>query len=63
VEYVVNERGERTAVILTLEEYERLIEAAEDAEDLIAAREVMARLERGEETRTLRRARGAPRET
>jgi len=51
VEYVVNERGERKAVILTLEEYERLIEAAEDAEDLATARAELAKLERGETER------------
>ncbi len=33
VEYVTDERGRRTRVILTIEEYERLVEAAEDAED------------------------------
>ena len=35
--YVVNDRGEQTAVVLTVEEYRRLLEALEDrldAEDL-----------------------------
>jgi PHD/YefM family antitoxin component YafN of YafNO toxin-antitoxin module len=59
VEYVVNERGERTKVILTLEEYEALIERIEDAADALEARRISEALERGETTRTLRRPRGA----
>ncbi|WP_420606259.1 helix-turn-helix domain-containing protein [Novosphingopyxis sp.] len=37
-------------VVLTHAEYERLIEAAEDAEDLLLASEQMARIEAGEGT-------------
>jgi prevent-host-death family protein len=44
MEYVVNQRGERTKVILSVEEYERLIEAAEDAEDLLHHERVMAKI-------------------
>jgi PHD/YefM family antitoxin component YafN of YafNO toxin-antitoxin module len=32
--YITDENGERTAVILSIEEYERLMEALEDAEDV-----------------------------
>jgi PHD/YefM family antitoxin component YafN of YafNO toxin-antitoxin module len=50
--YITDENGERTAVILSIEEYERLMEAVEDLEDLEhikAARETRARIEAGEE--------------
>ena len=33
-EYVVDEKGRRTGVILTLEEYEELLEAAEQLDDI-----------------------------
>lgn len=52
--YVTNERGERTKVILDVTEYERLIKAAERAEDIRVAREELAKLERGETQRTRR---------
>lgn len=42
-------RGRRQAVVLSAEEYERLVEAAEDAADLAAADEVIARIDAGEE--------------
>jgi len=45
-EYVVDEAGRRTAVLVPLEEYEALLEAAEDLADLRAADE--ARAEGGE---------------
>jgi PHD/YefM family antitoxin component YafN of YafNO toxin-antitoxin module len=45
-EYVVDEEGRRKAVLLPLEEYEALVEAAEDLEDIRAADE--ARAEGGE---------------
>ena len=38
-QYVVDENGERVSVILPIEEYERLIEALEDLEDVSAADE------------------------
>ena len=47
--YVVNEKGERVGVILGVEEYERLLGALEDLEDLRAADEALAAIERGEE--------------
>jgi PHD/YefM family antitoxin component YafN of YafNO toxin-antitoxin module len=47
--YVVNEKGERVGVILGVEEYERLLAALEDLEDLRAADEALAAIERGEE--------------
>jgi len=45
-EYVVDEQGRRKAVLLPVEEYEALIEAAEDLEDIRAAD--AARAEGGE---------------
>lgn len=33
-QYVVDERGRRTAVVLPLEEYEALVEAAEQLDDI-----------------------------
>ena len=50
--YITNENGERTDVILPIEEYERLVDALEDLEDaehIRAARETRARIEREEE--------------
>lgn len=50
--YITDENGERTGVILSVEEYERLMDALEDLEDaehIQAARETRARIERGEE--------------
>lgn len=51
MEYVTDERGRRTRVILEIEEYERLIEAAEDAEDAREHERVMAAIKRGETER------------
>jgi hypothetical protein len=51
VEYVTDERGRRTRVILEIEEYERLIEAVEEAEDLREHERVMAAIRNGEEER------------
>jgi prevent-host-death family protein len=45
-QFVVDEKGRRTAVVLPIEEYEALMEAAEDLADLRAADE--ARAEGGE---------------
>jgi len=45
-EYVVDEQGRRKAVLLPVEEYQALIEAAEDLEDIRAADD--ARAEGGE---------------
>jgi len=50
--YITDENGERTGVILSIEEYERMVDALEDLEDadhIRAARETRARIERGEE--------------
>ena len=50
--YITNENGERTDVILSIEEYERLVDALEDLEDaehIRSARETRAFIERGEE--------------
>jgi len=45
-QFVVDEKGRRTAVLLPIEEYERLVGAVEDLADLRAADE--ARTEEGE---------------
>lgn len=47
--YITNEKGERVGVILDIKEYKRLLEALEDLEDLRAADETLAAIERGEE--------------
>lgn len=47
-QFIVNEAGERTAVVLPLEEYERLVEAAEELEDLALYDEARRRMDRGE---------------
>jgi PHD/YefM family antitoxin component YafN of YafNO toxin-antitoxin module len=46
--YIVDENGKRTDVILPLEEYERLIEALEDLEDVRLYDEAKAALHSGE---------------
>jgi antitoxin Phd len=43
-------RGHRRAVVLSAEEYERLVEAAEDADDLTAADAAMAEIMAGSPT-------------
>jgi PHD/YefM family antitoxin component YafN of YafNO toxin-antitoxin module len=47
--YIVDENGKRVSVILPIEEYERLIEALEELEDIRAYDEAKAELERGED--------------
>jgi PHD/YefM family antitoxin component YafN of YafNO toxin-antitoxin module len=47
--YIVDENGKRVSVILPIEEYERLIEALEELEDVRAYDEAKAALERGED--------------
>lgn len=49
VRYVVDENGERVGVILTIEEYERMVETLEDLEDARAADEVRAAVASGED--------------
>jgi PHD/YefM family antitoxin component YafN of YafNO toxin-antitoxin module len=51
VEYVTNERGERTRVLLEIAEYERMREALEELEDIRESEDVLSRLESGEEER------------
>jgi PHD/YefM family antitoxin component YafN of YafNO toxin-antitoxin module len=41
-QFVVNERGEKVAVMISIEEYEKLIEALEDTEDIRAYDEAKA---------------------
>jgi len=47
-QFLTNEEGERTAVVLPLGEYEELLERLEDAEALREADEALAGIERGE---------------
>ncbi len=47
--YIVDETGKRISVILLIEEYERLIEELEELEDIRAAAETRAAIERGED--------------
>jgi len=47
--YITDESGKRQSVILSLEEYERLLEAFEDLEDLRAADEALREIVRGED--------------
>lgn len=48
-QFLVNEKGERTAVMLPIEEYEELMELLENAEALKEADEALGELERGED--------------
>lgn len=45
-QYLANDRGGRIAVVLSLEEYEKLLEAAEELEDIRLFDEAMAGRER-----------------
>lgn len=50
--YVVDENGKRVAVLLDIQEYERMVEELEEFEDILASRaydEAKAKLERGED--------------
>lgn len=47
--YITDESGERTAVVLPIEEYESLLRAAEDADDRRAIDGVRDAVARGEE--------------
>ena len=47
--YVVDENGKRVAVLLSVEEYERMVEELEELEDIRAYDEAVAELERGED--------------
>lgn len=49
--YVVDETGERTEVILPVEEYERLLDAAEELEGAREHERVMDKIRSGEEER------------
>lgn len=48
-QYVVDENGKRVSVILPVEEYERMVEELEDAEDARAVDEVRATVASGED--------------
>jgi PHD/YefM family antitoxin component YafN of YafNO toxin-antitoxin module len=50
--YVVDENGKRVAVLLDIQEYERMVEELEEFEDILACRaydEAKAELARGED--------------
>ena len=47
--YVVDKNGKRVAVLLDIEEYEKMVEELEDLEDARAVDEARAAIERGEE--------------
>jgi hypothetical protein len=49
VQYITDENGRRVSVVLPIEEYERLIEALEDADDVRLYDEAKAELARGED--------------
>ena len=46
----VTKRGRRVAVVISAEEYERLLQLQEDAEDLVDAQAALTRLRAGEPT-------------
>jgi hypothetical protein len=48
-QFITDEKGERTGVVLPIGEYEELMERLEDAEALKEADEALAAIERGEE--------------
>ncbi|NEX23410.1 hypothetical protein G3480_24470 [Thiorhodococcus mannitoliphagus] len=48
-QFVTDPEGNRLSVLIPIAEYKALIERLEDLEDLEDAREVLARIERGEE--------------
>jgi PHD/YefM family antitoxin component YafN of YafNO toxin-antitoxin module len=48
-QFLTNEEGERTAVVLPIGEYEELMERLEDAEAIKEADEALGELERGED--------------
>ncbi len=41
-QFVVNERGEKVAVVISIEEYEKILEELEDLEDIRACNEAKA---------------------
>jgi len=41
-QFLTNEKGERTAVVISIEEYEKLLEDQEDLEDIRACEEARA---------------------
>lgn len=47
--YITDAAGKRRSVILGIEEYEKLLAALEDLEDLRAADEALGEIERGED--------------
>jgi PHD/YefM family antitoxin component YafN of YafNO toxin-antitoxin module len=48
-QYVVDEEGKRVAVILDIEEFERIMDELEELEDIRDSEEVLAAIARGEE--------------
>lgn len=48
-QFLTNEKGERTAIVLPIGEYREIMERLEDAEALREADEALGELERGED--------------
>lgn len=48
-QFLTNEHGERTAVVLPIEEYRELLERLEDADAVREANDSLALIERGED--------------
>ena len=51
MEYMTNEKGERTRVVLSIDEYEELVEAREELADIAAHDEAVSELASGEDER------------
>jgi PHD/YefM family antitoxin component YafN of YafNO toxin-antitoxin module len=49
-QYITNENGKKTGVILPVRDYEKLLSIAEEFEDIKAYDEAKARLREGKET-------------
>ena len=49
-QYIVDEEGNRRSVVLSVEDYERLLDAAEELADIAAHNEAVTAIRSGEET-------------
>lgn len=47
--YITNETGQRVSAVLPIEEYQALLDRMEELEDLAEAREVLERIQQGQE--------------
>jgi PHD/YefM family antitoxin component YafN of YafNO toxin-antitoxin module len=55
-QFLTNEKGEKIAVVISIEEYEKLLEELEDLEDLQAVKEYEAAQSAGEKPIPLEQA-------